>query len=133
MKEAKPTSIRVRYAETDQMGVVYHANYLIYFDIARTDWIAQVWQPYSALENEGQYMVVVDAQLNFKSSAHFDDILSITVRPRKLSRIRLMFEYVIELESGEQKLICSGSTSHCLVDSDGKPQRMPESFFNLFR
>jgi len=133
MKEAKPTSIRVRYAETDQMGVVYHANYLIYFDIARTDWIAQVWKPYSEMENAGHYMVVVDAQLNFKSSAHFDDILSITVEPRKLSRVRLRFDYKIELESGDHELICTGSTAHCLIDDKGRPQRMPERFFSLFR
>ena len=131
LKEMVPTKVQVRYVETDQMGLVYHANYLIYFDIARTDWIEQIWKPYSELEDAGHFMVVVDAQLKFKTPAKFDDVLTIVVTPVKWNKVRLSLEYKIVCDGDSPYTVCTGSTSHCLVDRNGMVQRMPKEFFDI--
>jgi len=133
MKAMDPVRVHVRYAETDQMGFVYHSNYLVYFDIARTEWIRQLWMPYAELEKTGLFMVVIDALLEFKTPALFDDVLTITAVIKSWSRAKLCFAYKIERESKRRKLICSGTTSHCLVDAKGRPQRMPDGLVNILR
>lgn len=119
------TQIRVRYAETDQMGVVYHANYAIYFEVARTDGFRQIGLPYSQLEADGVKLPVVDLHIKYHKSAHYDELLTIVARVREMPVVRLVVDYEIVNEAGE--LLCEGESTLVFMDMKrNRPTRMPE-------
>lgn len=119
------TRIRVIYGDTDQMGVVYYANYLRYFEAARSDFIRARGGDYRALEKEGTFLPVVEAHAEYKAPAHYDDVLRIVTDITELTRVTLTFEYSV-LREGEQKLLCTGKTVHACVGQDGRPRRLPD-------
>ncbi len=125
--------IRVRYAETDQMGVVYHANYLIWFEVGRADLIRQMGLDYKTLEEEESvHIAVVEATARYKAPARYDDELIVRTT---LSRIRgsvLTFRYAIH-RIADDLLLTEGATTHVVVDQEMKRAAMPERYAIAFR
>lgn len=101
------TQIRVRYAETDQMGVVYHSNYIIYFEIGRTEAMRQAGITYAELEKRGYALAVIESQCRHKGSAVYDDLLTVRTWLRDVSKTRLRFEYAV---LRDEKLLATGYT-----------------------
>lgn len=114
--------VAVRYAETDMMGVVYHANYLPWFEIGRTKLLKEVGIPYRDLEAAGYRLPVLEASARYLRPARYDDLLDIvtTLADRPLVRIRLSYE----VRRGEE-LLATGSTVHAFVDLEGRIARPP--------
>jgi acyl-CoA thioester hydrolase len=118
------STVRVRYAETDQMGIVYYANYLVWFEIARTDWLRATGWTYRAMEHEGLALPVIEVHCDYKSSARYDDEIAIVTKARLVSAVRLAFDYTVS-RPADSALIASGHTVHATVDRTGRPVRLP--------
>ena len=116
--------VRVRYAETDKMGVVYYAHYFVWFEIGRTEWLRETGWTYRAMEEEGLGLPVIEAHCEYKNSAHYDDDLEIRTRARLVSAVRIGFDYEIVRRTDSQ-LIASGYTVHVTLDRSGRPVRLP--------
>ena len=114
--------VTVRYAETDMMGIVYHANYLPWFEVGRTTLLKEIGVPYKKLEEEGFRLPVLEISAKYLRPAVYDDTLAIltTVSERPLLRIRLEYE----VRRGEE-LLATGTSVHAFVDRQGKPVRPP--------
>jgi acyl-CoA thioester hydrolase len=114
--------VTVRYAETDMMGIVYHANYLPWFEVGRTTLLKEIGVPYKKLEEEGFRLPVLEISAKYLRPAVYDDTLVIvtTVNDRPLLRIRLDYE----VRRGEE-LLATGTSVHAFVDKTGKPVRPP--------
>jgi acyl-CoA thioester hydrolase len=119
------SDIRVRYADTDQMGVVYYSKYLEYFEVGRTELMRELGIPYRALESEGIYLPVVECSCCYRRSARYDDLLSIRTVAGDVGRASVRMEYEIYRKE-DSTLIASGFTRHAVVDSSGKPVSVPE-------
>ena len=123
--EFNETEIRVRYGETDQMGVVYHANYAVYFEVGRTEWLREFGLTYKGMEGEGIMLPVISLSINYKNSARYDDVLKVRTRLKKLPTATIEFEYELEKESGE--LLVTGSTILAFIDMKrNRPTRCPK-------
>ena len=119
------TYVKVRYAETDQMGVVYHGNYAQYLEIARIDWLEAIGISYKKMEEEGVMLPVYELNLKFKKSAKFDDELKIITRLKKKPGVRIEFEYEIFNQHGE--LLTEAETTLIFMDMEkNKPIRCPQ-------
>ncbi|WP_299127741.1 thioesterase family protein [uncultured Winogradskyella sp.] len=119
------TRIRVRYGETDQMGVVYHANYATYFEVGRTEWLREFGLSYSAMEAEGVMLPVISLSINYKNSARYDDVLKVKTSLKKMPTASIEFKYKLENEAGE--LLATGSTVLAFVDMKrNRPTRCPK-------
>jgi acyl-CoA thioester hydrolase len=116
--------VTVRYAETDMMGVVYHGNYLPWFEIGRTTLLKEVGLPYRQLEAEGYRLPVLEVSAKYLRPAVYDDTLTIvtTMREKPLLRIRLAYEVL----RGDE-LLATGETVHAFIDLQGRPVRPPGS------
>ncbi len=116
----KPTKITVRYAETDRMGVVYHANYLVWFDVARTEFLQELGFPYDKIEEQGYMAPVLEAHVNYGQSFTFGDTALIIVSITKLTPVKVKYSYKVYKEGDdlEDKPMLTGYTMHCLVRSD---------------
>ena len=114
--------VTVRYAETDMMGIVYHANYLPWFEVGRTTLLKEIGVPYRQLEEEGFRLPVLEISAKYLRPAVYDDTVEIvtTIREKPLLRIRLEYEVLRDAE-----LLATGSTVHAFVDPDGRPLRPP--------
>lgn len=109
------------------MGIVYYANYLVYFEVGRTELIRQYYKAYSDIEMDGYVLPALSATLNYKNSATYDDLLTIKTTMRDWTRLRLFFDYEIYKQNGV--LLCTGTTEHCFTDIHGKPRRMPKELW----
>ncbi|WP_423819143.1 thioesterase family protein [Salinimicrobium sp. TIG7-5_MAKvit] len=119
------TYVKVRYAETDQMGVVYHGNYAQYLEIARIDWLAALGISYRKMEEDGVMLPVYELNLRFKKSAKFDDKLKIETRLKRKPGVRIEFEYEIFNQHGE--LLTEAETTLIFVDMErNKPIKCPQ-------
>jgi acyl-CoA thioester hydrolase len=110
------TELRVRYAETDTMGVVYHANYFVYFETARVEFLRAAGADYRALEAEGYLAPVVEARCRYHAPAHFDDLLRVHARLADVRRTRFTVTYRVE-RGGDGALIAEGHTGHLWLDA----------------
>jgi acyl-CoA thioester hydrolase len=117
--------IRVIYGDTDQMGVVYYANYFRYFELARGEYFRSKGGSYRELEKEGRYLPVIEASCSYKAPAKYEDVLLIRAEVSELRRASLRFTYEARRE-GEALVLCTGTTLHACVDRDGKPVRIPD-------
>ena len=123
--------VRVRYAETDKMGIVYYAHYLVWFEVGRTDWLRDVGWTYRAMEDEGFGLPVIEAHCDYKMGARYDDELEIRTRARLVSPVRLGFDYdIVRLPEG--LAVASGHTIHASVDRTARPVRLPARVRDLF-
>jgi acyl-CoA thioester hydrolase len=127
---ASASTVRVRYAETDQMGVAYHANYLIWCEVGRTDYIRAVGVSYAELERQGIRLAVADAQLRFHSSARYDDVVTIDTRLVGVRSRMVTFTYELSraLENGSAERLASAMTSLVALDAAGRPTTLPAAF-----
>lgn len=126
------TTIRVRYAETDQMGVVYYGNYFTWFEIGRVELCRQLGFEYKRMEAEDDsFIVVADAHCRYKRSARFDDVIMIrtTVTQSQKRTIRFGYE-IVNQSSGD--VIATGDTLHVFCDRLGKPKSLPEKYRKYF-
>lgn len=114
--------IRVRYAETDRMGLLHHANYLVYFEQARTELLRTHHGAYKELEDQGYFLVIAKVEIKYKSPAHYDDVLTIRTTVTRTTPIRIEHKYEVFRDGS---LICEATTTLACVDRDGKLQAMP--------
>jgi acyl-CoA thioester hydrolase len=133
MIEYHDAAVRVRYAETDQMGVVYHANYLVWFEVGRVELIRALGIEYKRMEAEDDcHIVVVEAQCRYLQSARYDEELRIRTRiTESLTRI-VRFSYEV-LRDSDGLLLARGMTRHVICGSDGRPKVLPEKYRELFK
>ncbi|MGA2420926.1 MAG: thioesterase family protein [Candidatus Acidiferrum sp.] len=126
------TSVRVRYAETDQMGVVYHANYLIWMEVGRVELLRSLGVEYKEMEvHDDCHIVVVDVHCRYLKSARYDDRVRIrTVISESRSR-SIRFSYEIWRDADEQ-LLATGETTHVICGKDGRPKHLPQRHRHLF-
>lgn len=125
MSEWYRYELRVRYEETDQMGVVYHANYLNWFEIGRTELIREMGITYRELESRGLLLPVVEAEMKFRQPAKYDDIVTIETRIADYSPATMTFESAIMRSNGEaEELLVSGRTRHVWLNGAWKPVRV---------
>ena len=122
---------RVRYGETDQMGVVYHANYLSFFEVARTELIRLRGVAYSALEEGGLRLMVTEAAMQYHSPGRYDDVLAITTRLAESGPARVRFDYEVRRE-GEEEMLVTGHTVLASIGEDGRPCRLPAELREIF-
>lgn len=123
--------VRVRYAETDQMGVVYHANYLVWFEVARTDWLREFGWTYREMEASGVRLPVIAVQCEYLRSAQYDEDITVTATGVMHSPVRVEFTYEVVKHDGT--MAARGSTMHAAVDHQGRPTRLPERVREVFR
>src|SRR5262245_45639310 len=123
--------VRVRYAETDTMGVVYYANYLVWFEVGRTDLLRQAGWSYREMESEGVQLPVIEAHCEYKQPARYDDEIEIRTAGTLLSPIRLRFDYEVVRKTDATPL-AFGHTIHASLDRDGRPTRLPARARELF-
>jgi acyl-CoA thioester hydrolase len=127
------TRVRVRYAETDQMGVVYHANYLIWFEVGRVELIRQMGLDYKRMEiEEGCGIAVVEATCRYKAPARYDEELVVRTRITGVRGSVVKFGYTI-LRAEDGVLLCEGATTHVVVDREMRKTAMPERYAAAFR
>jgi len=125
--------IAVRYSETDAMGFVYYANYLIYFEVARTTALAELGHPYWEMEKQGVLIPVLRAHCEYISPARYGNTLLIRTVRTRLGHARIRFEYEIRRESEEAPLLlATGFTEHAFMSPAGKPLRPPADLAKLF-
>ena len=115
---------RVRYGETDQMGVVYHANYFLYFEMGRTEYMRERGYAYADLERQGIYLAVVEAACRYKAGARYDDAIVIRTRVEKVTNVTITFHYQVVREEGNVLLV-EGSTTLACVNKENRPQKIP--------
>ena len=118
------TSLRVRYSETDRMGIVYHANYIIWFEIGRTEYCRAAGVPYRAMEDAGVLILVTSVACTYRRSARYDDAISVRARMTELTPRGCAFAYEISGAAGVR--FADGSTRHVFADVAGRPRRAPE-------
>jgi acyl-CoA thioester hydrolase len=123
--------VRVRYAETDQMGVVYYANYLVWFEVGRTELLRSLGWSYREMEHEGFGLPVIESSCLYHRPARYDDELEIRTKGTLLSAVRMQFDYEIMRNPGGE-LIVSGRTLHAAVNGHGRPARLPARVRGLF-
>jgi acyl-CoA thioester hydrolase len=122
--------VRVRYSETDQMGVVYHANYFVWFEVGRTDLLRHAGWSYRELEAEGVSLPVIQAHCEYRLPARYDDELEIRTKGAVLTHVRVEFTYQI-IRAADGALLVTGHTIHAALDRDGRPCRLPSRVRDL--
>lgn len=119
------TQVRVRYADTDAMGVVYHANYLVWFEVGRNELMRAWGVPYVDFEKRGIMVPVTEGNLKWVYPARYDDLLEVQSRVERLSPARITFAYRI-LRADDGRLCCEGSTTHAFLGPNGRPGALPK-------
>jgi acyl-CoA thioester hydrolase len=132
MKDYSEAITRVRYAETDQMGVVHHGNYFTWFEIGRVELCRELGFEYKQMETQDDsFIVVAEAHCRYKRPARFDDVLEIRTRVTQSQRRTLRFGYEI-FNQATGELIATGETLHVICDSLGRPKSLPEKYRQFF-
>jgi acyl-CoA thioester hydrolase len=125
--------IRVRYAETDQMGVVYHSNYFIWFEIGRVELMRQLGSSYRDIEqNDGLFIAVAEARCRYKAPARYDDEVIVRTYLKNVRESLVNFGYEL-VRAGDGTLLAEGETTHIVTDKKMKPARLPEKYLHAFR
>jgi acyl-CoA thioester hydrolase len=128
---ASTSRVRVRYAETDKMGVVYHANYFVWFEVGRTDLLRHAGWTYRDMEADGYSLPVLEAHCNFRQPARYDDELDVRTNGALLSPVRVQFTYNL-VRPADNTMLATAHTIHAAVDREGRPCRLPERVRTLF-
>ena len=133
MSPPRSTSrVRVRYAETDKMGVVYYAHYFVWFEVGRTDLLRSQGWSYRDMEHDGLLLPVLEAHCEYRQSAKYDDEIEIRTAALLLSPVRVRFDYEL-VRVGDDGLLAGGHTVHAVLDRSGRPTRLPEPIRQLLR
>jgi acyl-CoA thioester hydrolase len=132
MIEYHDAEVRVRYAETDQMGVVYHANYLVWFEVGRVELIRAVGIEYKRMEKEDDcHIVVADAHCRYHYSARYDEVLRIRTRIAESRNRIVKFSYEV-FRDPDGQLLATGETTHVICGSNGRPKLLPPKYRSVF-
>ncbi len=126
------TELRVRYQETDQMGVVYHANYLVWFEVGRTSLIREMGYSYSDLENLGVMLPVVEANAQYRHPARYEDELVVVTEIKELGPSKIIFQYQIKRKT-DDRLLATGFTKHVWVSKEMKRVQLRERCPDLYQ
>jgi acyl-CoA thioester hydrolase len=127
------TRIRVRYAETDQMGVVYHANHFIWFEVGRVELLRELGFRYKNMEREDDcFIAVVDAQCRYRAPVHYDDEVIVRTYLKHVRDKVIRFGYELR-NAANGVLLAEGETTHIVADSQMKPRALPEKYLEVFR
>ena len=127
IKDVVDFDIRVRYAETDQMGVAYYANYLVWFEVGRAEFCRKRGFIYADLEIMGYRLAVTDVRCHYRNSARYDELIVVRTRLKELNKRMITFGYQI-LRKDQEELIAEGETRHICLDTSNKPKSLPETF-----
>ena len=122
--------VRVRYAETDKMGVVYYANYFVWFEVGRTDLLRGSGWNYREMETEGFGLPVIEAHCAYRAPAKYDDEIEVRTSGEMLSPVRVKFTYQI-VRAADAAMLATGSTVHATLDRSGRPCRLPDRVRSL--
>lgn len=117
------TRIRVRYGETDQMGFLYHAHYIDYFDVGRTELMRHIGIPNTEVEAAGTMLPVVHVEIDYKNPAHYDDLVTVRTMLKQLPGVKIRFDYEVYRENGE--LITTGAVVLAFMHTDTKKACRP--------
>ena len=123
--------IRVRYAETDKMGVVYYANYFVWFEVGRTDLLRESGWNYREMEIDGFALPVIEAHCTYRESAKYDDEIDVRTSGAMLSPVRVQFTYEV-VRIADAATLATGATVHATLDRNGRPCRLPPRVRTLF-
>ena len=127
MKDIVDVDIRVRYAETDQMGVAYYAHYLVWFEVGRSEFCRKRGFRYVDLEAVGYKLVVSDVHCRYRNSARYDETVIVRTKLKGVNKRMITFGYQI-LRKDQEEVIAEGETQHICVDSKGKTKSLPDNF-----
>jgi acyl-CoA thioester hydrolase len=123
------STLRVRYVETDQMGVVHHSAYLAWMEVARTEYLRDTGLPYRLLEEKGIRMPVLSVQAEYRTPARYDDEVRLVARLVRATPVRFTFEYEMR-RVPDGALFCTGRTEHAATDTSGRPRRIPRDLLD---
>ena len=124
MIDSDEISIRVRYAETDRMGLLHHANYIVYFEQGRTELLRQRGLTYRDMEDAGHLLVIVEVGCKFKRPAYYDDLLTLRTVVERVTHVKILHRYEVRRDG---LLLAEGHSTLACVDREGRPQALPES------
>jgi acyl-CoA thioester hydrolase len=124
MADTFDMTVRVRYAETDRMGLLHHANYFVFFEMGRTEMLRQKGVSYREIEDAGHYLVIVDIGCKFKRPAYYDDLLTIRTKVERVTHVKIIHGYQI---LRDELVLAEGHSTLACVDRDGRPQALPEN------
>ena len=125
-------SLRVRYADIDQMGVVYHSRYLEWFEAARTEMLRDMGLTYKSMENKGFLLPVIEAHCNYQLPVKYDDAVNVITELNEVSRLKIRLGYKVFIE-GDERVRVKGYTLHCFMGPEGRAVRAPEEIMAYFR
>jgi acyl-CoA thioester hydrolase len=132
MIEYNDATVRVRYAETDQMGIVYHANYLVWFEVGRVELIRALGFEYKRMEQEDDcHILVADAHCRYHHPARYDDVLRIRTRIAESRNRIIKFSYEV-FRDADAKLLTTGETTHIICGGNGRPKLLPVKYQSIF-
>lgn len=127
------TRIRVRYAETDQMGVVYHSNHFIWFEIGRAELLRQLGFSYKEMETvDDCFIAVVDARCRYRAPVHYDDEVVVRTRLKHVRDKMIHFSYEL-LRAESRHLVAEGETTHIVANARMRPRKLPDKYMRIFR
>jgi acyl-CoA thioester hydrolase len=127
------TRLRVRYAETDQMGVVYHSNHLIWFEVGRVELLRQMGFSYRDMEREdGRFIAVVEAKCRYKAPVYYDEEVLVRTKLKAVRESVIIFHYELT-RVDTHELLAEGETTHIVTDSKMKVASLPEKYLRVFR
>jgi len=124
-------AVRVRYAETDAMGVAYYGNYFAWFEVGRCEWLRTQGWSYREMEAAGWLLPVIEAHCEYRQPSRYDDPREVRTRGHLLSAVRIRFDYEVVLRA-TGATAAEGHTVHAATDADGRPRRLPERVTSLF-
>jgi len=127
------TRLRVRYAETDQMGVAYHSNHLIWFEVGRVEFMRQLGFSYRDMEREeGRFIAVAEVTCRYRAPVRYDEEVVVRTRLKHVRKSVIVFSYEL-LRAEDRSLVAEGETAHVVTDSEMKKAALPEKYLNAFR
>ena len=125
LSKSDEIQFRVRYGETDQMGIVYHGNYAQYFEMGRTEWLRKMGFSYKNMEDEGVMLPVISLSINYKKSARYDDLIKVKTTLVKKPGVKIEFDYEISNQDGE--ILTTGNSVLVFMDiNKNRPTRCPD-------
>lgn len=132
MTHRSTSTFRARYAETDQMGVVHHASYLVWCEVGRTDYIRDLGTTYSEIERQGVYLAVAAVEVRYGAPAHYDDLIRVESRVESIKSRTITFAYDITRDDPDPAPIARASTTLICLDEKGRTRRLPAEIIELF-
>ncbi len=124
------SKLRVRYAETDAMGIVHHSRYIPWFEVGRSDWMRAMGFPYREFENMGYYLTVTEIWARYYQPAVYDEVVTVLTWIEEIKSRGLTIAYEVQNEEG--KRLVQGYSKHVCITHDGVPVRLPDKIYELF-